>query len=100
MTIPSYCGNSQKSLKGIESFKPMCKLSVFSPVELLATLWTIACQAPLSMAILQARILEWVAMPFSRESSQPRDQTHISSVSCIGRQGLYHWRHLGSPSKH
>ena len=33
------------------------------------------CQAPLSMGILQARILEWVAMPFSRGSSQPRDQT-------------------------
>ena len=30
--------------------------------------------------ILQARILEWVAMPFSRGSSQPRDRT---SVSCI-----------------
>ena len=28
--------------------------------------------------ILQARILEWVAFPFSRGSSQPRDQTHIS----------------------
>ena len=28
--------------------------------------------------ILQARILEWVAMPSSRGSSQPRDQTHIS----------------------
>ena len=28
--------------------------------------------------ILQARILEWVAMPFSRGSSQPRDPTHIS----------------------
>ena len=32
--------------------------------------------------ILQARILEWVAMPFSRGSSQPRDQIRIS-VSCI-----------------
>ena len=31
--------------------------------------------------ILQARILEWVAFPFSRESSQPRDQTHVSRVS-------------------
>ena len=29
----------------------------------------VACQAPLSMGILQARILEWVAMPFSRGSS-------------------------------
>ena len=36
--------------------------------------------------VLQARILEWVAMPFSRESSPPRDQTHISYISCIGRQ--------------
>ena len=33
--------------------------------------------------ILQARILERVAMPFSRESSQPRDQTRVSCVSCI-----------------
>ncbi|XDA80054.1 hypothetical protein R6Z07F_010046 [Ovis aries] len=30
--------------------------------------------------IFQARILEWVAMPSSRESSQPRDQTHVSYV--------------------
>ena len=30
-------------------------------------------QAPLSIGILQARIPEWVAMPSSRESSQPRD---------------------------
>ena len=39
--------------------------------------------------ILQARILEWAAMPSSRESSQPRDRTHISYGSCIGRQVLY-----------
>ena len=31
-------------------------------------------------AILQARILEWVAIPFSRGSSQPRDQTQISCI--------------------
>ena len=35
-------------------------------------------QAPLSMGILQARILEWVAMPSSRGSSSPRDQTWSS----------------------
>ena len=33
--------------------------------------------------ILQARILEWVAMPSSRGSSQPRDQTRVFYVSCI-----------------
>ena len=41
--------------------------------------------------ILQARILEWVAMPSSRGSSQPRDGNHVSCVSCIGRRLLYHW---------
>ena len=41
--------------------------------------------------ILQVRILEWVAMPSSRGSSQPRDQTQMSHVSCIGRWILCHW---------
>ena len=53
----------------------------------LVTPWTVACQAPLSMGILQARILEWVAIFFSKESSGTRDQTHIS---CTGRWILYH----------
>ena len=37
--------------------------------------------------VLQARVLQWVAISFSRGSSWPRDQTHISY---IGRQILYH----------
>ena len=37
--------------------------------------------------IFQARILECIAISFSKESSQPRDQTY---VFCIGRQILYH----------
>ena len=36
--------------------------------------------------ILQARIPEWLAISFSRESSQLRDRTQVSCVSCIGRQ--------------
>ena len=40
--------------------------------------------------ILQARILEWVAMPSSRGSSWPRDWTHVSYISCTGRCVLYH----------
>ena len=42
----------------------------------------VAHQVPLSMTILQPRILEWVAISFSRGSSQPRDRSHISRVSC------------------
>ena len=42
--------------------------------------------------ILQARILEWVAIPFSRGSSWPRDGTRVSHM-----QGDYHLSHQGSP---
>ena len=48
--------------------------------------------------ILQARILEWVAMPSSRGSTRPRDRTCVSYVSYIGRQALYNQCHLGSPA--
>ena len=50
-----------------------------------------------ALGILRARILEWVAIPFSRESYQPRDQTHIFHISCLGGQVLYHLNYLGSP---
>ena len=40
--------------------------------------------------ILQARILEWVAIFSSRGSSQSRDPIHVSCISCIGRWILYH----------
>ena len=70
-------------------------LSCFSPVWLFATLWTVACQASLSMRILQARILNWVAMPSPSESSWPKDWTCISYACCTGRWVLYQY-HLGS----
>ena len=41
--------------------------------------------------ISQATILDWVAFSYSRGSSRPRDWTHVSWVSCIGRWILYHW---------
>ena len=61
------------------------------------------CSSPASSVygILQVRILEWVSMLSSRESSQPRDQTCVSYVSCIGRRILYHctiWEESGSKS--
>ena len=48
-------------------------LFLLSCFQLFVTPWTAAGQAPLSMGILQAKILGWVAMPSSRGSSQPRD---------------------------
>ena len=47
--------------------------------------------------ISQARVLEWVAISFSRGSSWPRDRTCASCISCTGRWILYHLSHLGSP---
>ena len=60
-----------------------CVLSHFSRVWLFATLWTNMLVFSVH-GIPQARILEWVAMPSSRRSSQPRDRTLY--VLC-----LLHW---------
>ena len=73
------------NLQNIQTALHSGVLSHFSHVQLFVTLWIVACQAPLSM-----RSLEWVAMPFSRGSSWPKDHSHVSYVSCIGRQVLYH----------
>ena len=56
----------------------LCMLSCFINAWLCATLCTVAHQAPLSMGILQARALEWVAVPSSRGSFWPRDWTWVS----------------------
>ena len=63
--------------------------------------WTLCdsmgCSPPDSSVhgILQARILEWVAIFSSRDL--PKDWTCISGVFCTGSQVLYHSCHLGSP---
>ena len=62
--------------------KPMSSLarllSHFTHVRLFVILWTVIHQAPLSHRILQARILEQVALPSSRRSSPPRDGNCVS----------------------
>ena len=52
-------------------------------VWLFATPQTVAYQAPPSMGFFQVRILEWVAISFSRRSSWPRDWTQVSRI--VGR---------------
>ena len=54
------------------------------------------CSPPASSVhgILQARILEWVAVPFSRGSSQPRDRTWVSRIAA---DSLYLLRQQGNP---
>ena len=55
------------------------------------------CNLPSSSihGIFQARLLEWVAISYSRGSSQPRDQTWVSRTA----DRLYHLTHQGSRSK-
>ena len=50
-----------------------CGLVAQSCLTLCDPMDYIACQAPLSTGILQARVLEWVSIPSSGESSRPRD---------------------------
>ena len=49
-------------------------------VQLFVTPWTVACQAPLTVGLLQTRILAWAALGFSRGSSRPRDQTQSPAL--------------------
>ena len=69
----------------------VCMLSRFSQLVKLCD--PIDC-GPLGSSvhgILQARMLEWIAMPSPRGSSRARDhRTSVSYVSCIGKQVLYH----------
>ena len=71
--------------------------SHFGRVQFFVTLWSVTFQAPLSLRILQARILGWVAMPSSWGSSWPRDWNCISYISFIGRWVFSHLCHPGSP---
>ena len=61
----------------------MCVWSHFSCVQLWATLWTVACQAPLWTSLGKNTGVDCHALP-SRRSSRPRDRTHMSY--------LLHWQ--------
>ena len=66
------------SMSGTE--ENMCCAGL-SCVWLFATPWTAAHEAAVSMGILQARILEWIAMPSTRDSSQSMDPTQVSHIA-------------------
>ena len=83
---------------GVFTFTAKCVSSVpSSSAQSCLTLWdSMDCSPPDSSVhgILQARILEWVAIPSFRRTSQPRDWT---LVSCIGRWGSLRQSPQGSP---
>ena len=73
-SLRSECQPSQVLVRAV--FQTVSQsVQLLSPVQL--------CSPPGSSVhrTLQARILEWVAIPFSRGSSRPRDQTHVSCIA-------------------
>ena len=82
-TLPDDCNSASHTFRRAE-MKPslLGPYGVLSHVQRFATPWTIARQATLSVhGILQTRILEWVAIPFSRGSSQLCHSLHPSAFS-------------------
>ena len=69
----------------------LCMLHAQSLLSCLTLCDPMDCSPPGSSVhgILQARILEWVARSSFRGSSQSRNQTCVSCISCFGRQVLY-----------
>jgi len=107
------------------SFLKDCSVSLKNPVfmcmcvyvcsVMFNSLWPHGLSPPDSsvLGIFQAKTLEWVAISYCRRFSQPRDQTRITYISCIGRRILYHcstrrkdshqtvnWYFLFSPESH
>ena len=72
---------------------------MLSHVWLSATMWIAAHQSPLSMEFSRQEDWSGLSFPFSREASWPKHPSHISCVSCIGREILFQLSHPGSPNK-
>ena len=74
-------------------FKLLCRCESES-CSVMSTLYDpMDCSPPDSSVhmIFQARILEWIAMPYSGGSSQPRFRTCVSYVSCIAGRFFTHF---------
>ena len=67
--------------------------SVASVVSNSATPWTAACQAPLSLGILQATVLEWVALPSPGDLPDPgiKPMSPVSPALQAHSSPLSHW---------
>ena len=77
-------GGKRQSRLSVFPYRLLIYWSEVLVIQLCPTLYDpIGCSLPDSSAhgILQARILQWVAIPFSKKSSQHRDWTHIFYIS-------------------
>ena len=70
----------------------ICMLSHFNRAQLFATLWTVACQAPLSMGFHRQEY--WSGLPFPSPGDLPNPGIKPTSlISCIGRQVFFFFYH-------
>ena len=76
LTSPALAGVFCTTRSTWEAHVHLRQRKSFSRVQLFATPWTVPIHG-----ILQARILEWVAVPFSRGSSQSTDQTQVFHIA-------------------
>ena len=92
------CSDSLFLLLHVDNITETKSLCVYeSRVQLFATLMDYSPPGVSVHGIFQAQILEWITIYSSRVSSLPRDQMHISCVSCIDMQILYHnatWEYI------
>ena len=75
-----------------------CGFTLFSHVQLCMTLWTTACKAPLSMGFSRQEYWSGLPCPSPGDLPDPGIEPMSLISTCIGRQVLYHWCHLESPS--
>ena len=90
--------STNKFWRGYGEKKPFYIVEQVGKLHRFSCIWLcdpIDCSPPGSsvQGTLQTRILEWVVMPSSMGSSQPRDQTQVSCISCIASSSLplSHW---------
>ena len=72
-----------------------CILSHFSCVQLFAALLTVAQQAPLSIGLARQEYRSMLLCPLARNALHLGIKPESSYISCIGRNVLSHYRHLG-----
>ena len=77
-------------------FGKCCVLSLFSHVQLFATPWTVACQAPPSIGFSRQEYRSGLLCPPPGDLPDPAIEPISLNVSCIGRHIRYHFWQLGS----
>ena len=72
LSYSSYSDSQHTTFSQVTSFSACVCMCVLSCIWLFEAPWTVVCQAPVSMDFSRQRIMEWVAISYSRGSARPR----------------------------